>query len=372
MLTPAGRGALAVVGVAGPAAAAFVGRLFSPRGGDPLPDRPDGGIVFGRWTGGEDGPGEELVVVRRGADDLEIHCHGGLAAAEAVLTSLARQGAVRQSWPAWLRAGGTAEIEVEAREALARAGGPKAARMLSRQLAGALEAELARVRALLESGHGRDARQAIDRLLRASRVGLRLVRPWRVVLVGSVNVGKSSLVNALAGFARSIVSPEAGTTRDLLETRIVLDGWEVDLIDTAGLRDESTSGAAEGATERAGIDRAVAACEAADLVLRVVEAGAPAEPHAATLQPGDLLVRSKADLAGGTAAVPGGEVWTSAVAGVGIADLVAMIVHRLVPEESDEPGLLSGAVPFTDRQVALIEALLRAMDGMSVGNTGGP
>jgi hypothetical protein len=57
---------------------------------------------------------------------------------------------------------------------------------------------------------------------------------------------------------------------------------------------------------------------------------------------------------------------------VGIADLVAMIVHRLVPEESDEPGLLSGAVPFTDRQVALIEALLRAMDGMSVGNTGGP
>jgi tRNA modification GTPase len=244
--------------------------------------------------------------------------------------------------------------------------------MLSRQLAGALEAEFSRVRALLESGHGRDARQAIDRLMRASRVGLRLVRPWRVVLVGSVNVGKSSLVNALAGYARSIVSPEAGTTRDLLETRIVLEGWEVDLIDTAGLRDESTSGAAEGATERAGIDRAVAACEAADLVLRVVEAGAPAEPHAATLQPGDLLVRSKADLAGGTAAVPGGEVWTSAVAGVGIADLVAMIVHRLVPEESDEPGLLSGAVPFTDRQVALIEALLRAMDGMSVGNTGGP
>jgi hypothetical protein len=57
---------------------------------------------------------------------------------------------------------------------------------------------------------------------------------------------------------------------------------------------------------------------------------------------------------------------------VGIADLVVKIVQRLVPEESDEPGLLSGAVPFTERQVALLEALLRAMDGMSVGNTDGP
>ena len=71
----------------------------------------------------------------------------------------------------------------------------------------------------------------------ASRVGLRLVKPWRVVVSGPVNAGKSSLVNALAGFSRSIVSAEPGTTRDVLETRIVLDGWEIDLIYTAGLRE---------------------------------------------------------------------------------------------------------------------------------------
>jgi tRNA modification GTPase len=352
-----GRGALAVVGVAGRAAEQLVGRLFSPRGG-PLEGRPEGAIVFGCWTGDANGPGEDLIVVRRGADALEIHCHGGLAAAEAVLTSLERQGAVRQAWPAWLRAGGTAEIEVEAREALARAGGPKAARMLARQLAGALEAELARVRGLVEDGRGRDGREAVDRLLRASRVGLRLVRPWRVVLVGSVNAGKSSLVNALAGYARSIVSPEPGTTRDLLETRVVLDGWEVDLVDTAGLREESRAGVAEDATERAGIDRAVAACTDADLVLRVVEARQPAGLAAAARPQHEILVRSKADLVGGGIAPgPAGEVWTSAVTGAGIADLVAQIVRRLVPEETDDPGLLSGAVPFTERQVAMIGAL---------------
>ena len=230
MLTPMGRGALAVVGVAGPGAQEFVARLFSPRGGVSLQERPAGAIVFGRWSGPADGPVEELVVVRRGADDIEIHCHGGLAASEAVITSLERLGAVRQAWPEWLQAGGMIEIELEAREAVVRAGGPKAARILSRQLAGTLQAEFTRVQGLLAAGNVVASRDALDRLARAARVGLRLVRPWRVVLAGSVNAGKSSLVNALAGHARSIVSPEPGTTRDLLETRVVLDGWEVDAL----------------------------------------------------------------------------------------------------------------------------------------------
>ncbi|MFM8705399.1 MAG: GTPase [Planctomycetia bacterium] len=356
LLTPGGRGALAVVGVAGPMAERIVARLFAPRGG-PLAGRPDGAIVFGRWTGGADHAGEELVVVRRGADELEIHCHGGRAAAEAVLVSLERQGAVRQPWPAWLRAGGMAEIDVEAHEALATAGGPKAARILARQLAAALETELTRVQGLLQAGRGVEARHAIERLLRAARVGLRLVRPWRVVLIGSVNAGKSSLVNALAGHARSIVSPEAGTTRDLLETRVVLDGWEVDLIDTAGLRDPGPAALAAGPTERAGIDRAVAAGETADLVLRVSDGrhvdadGSPAPSRR------ELLVASKVDLATAAAPVPAGTLRTSVVTGEGIAALAAAIVRRLVPEEVDEPGLFAGAVPFTERQVKLVESL---------------
>jgi len=357
LLTPVGRGALAVVGVAGPEAERLVARLFVPRGG-PLEGRADGAIVFGLWNGGTDRPGEELVVVRRGSHDLEIHCHGGLAASEAVITSLAQLGAVRQAWPQWLLAGGTPQIEAEAREALAIAGGPKAARILSRQLAGRLEAECGRVEELIADGRMAEARNTLERLQRAARVGLRLVRPWRIVLAGHVNAGKSSLVNALAGNARSIVSPDPGTTRDILETRVVLDGWEVDLVDTAGLRQDA-AGVGVGVTgvERAGIERAIAACEEADLVLRVVPAGEPLEATGAARPHRELIVFSKADLVASPAAGLASEgVWTSAVTGAGIAKLAEWIVRRLVPEETEEPALLGGAVPFTERQVAWIEA----------------
>ena len=358
LLTPVGRGALAVVGVAGPGAQACVARLFSPQGPQPLADRPEGAIVFGCWTSAADAAGEELIVVRRGADALEIHCHGGLAASEAVITSLERIGAVRQAWPEWLRAGGTLEIEAEAREALAIAGGPKAARILSRQLSGVLEAEFARVGRLVAEGRAEESRVALDRLDRAARVGLRLARPWRVVVTGSVNAGKSSLVNALAGHARAIVSPEPGTTRDLLETRVVLDGWEVDLVDTAGLREKDADDAVTG-VEQAGIARAVAASEGADLVIRVVDGRQIGAGGPAAMSNRELLVASKADLTRGTvaAAETSGMVWTSAESGAGVAALAAEIVRRLVPEEIDEPNLLHGAVPFTERQLALVEGL---------------
>ncbi len=354
LLTPAGRGALAVVGVAGPGAEAIVSRLFTPRGGRPLASRPDGAIAFGRWGDGAGGAGEDLVVVRRRMDDLEIHCHGGLAASEAVIGGLERLGARRLAWPEWLRSGGESEIEVEARAAFARAAGPQSARILTRQLTGVLDAEWARVQGLRAAGDAAAARAAIDRLLRAARVGLRLVRPWRVVLAGRVNAGKSSLVNALAGHARSIVSSEPGTTRDLLETRVVIGGWEMDLVDAAGERDaEEAAGAT--AVERAGIAKALAARGVADLVIRVVDLR-----DAAASAPGamdELLVVTKIDLNHDrSAAVSEHAIRTSAVTGEGIDALAEAIVQRLVPEESAEPDLLAGAVPFTERQVEWIRA----------------
>jgi tRNA modification GTPase len=365
LLTPPGRGALAVVGVTGSGALAAVARLFVPRGPASLADRPDGSIMFGRW--GDPGRGEELVVVRHSAERLEVHCHGGLAASEAVLESLQQSGAVRQPWQEWLAAGGASVIEVEAREALARVGGPKAAQILTRQLAGALDAELARIAALAAAGDVATAEAARARLRRAARVGLRLTRPWRVVLAGDVNAGKSSLVNAIAGHARSIVSAEPGTTRDVLETRLVLDGWEIDLIDTAGLRDDPA-----GPTEAAGIAKARDAAATADLVVHVVPVGRPSRSpselqagrlqHMAseTLAPyadgkrdacPTIFVLSKCDLVSDDGDGPPRAIRTSAVTGLGIEALATAIVHRLVPEEHDEPDLLLGAVPFTQRQV---------------------
>jgi len=336
LLTPPGRSALAVVGVCGRGAAVLADRRFRPRCGTPLSERAAGAIAVGRWHETDTAPGEELVVVCHGPDSLEIHCHGGTAAAEAVLRSLAAAGAERLEWPAWAGAAGAAAIDLEARLALARAAGPRAARILCQQLAGSLAAAIDELGS--PSGQGK-------RLLRAARVGLRLTEPWRVVVTGPVNAGKSSLVNALAGHARSIVASEPGTTRDLVTTRLVMGGWEIDLIDTAGDRDGPLP-----ATEQAGISLAAAARATADLVLRVAVAGGAAGEAG----PGELAVLTKADLTSDQRREPPGAVVTSATTGLGIDGLTARIVAALVPEDHLEPGLLDGPVPFTPRQVALI------------------
>ena len=366
LLTPVGRGALAVVGVLGPDATRLVARLFAPRGARPVHDADRHGegngvaeVRFGRWLGHAGGVGEDVVaVIRPGGDRIEVHCHGGTAAAEGVITSLEAAGARRVSWHHWLASLGEADWAIEVREALARVRGPKAARILSRQLAGAWDLAWRRLQAAAEADRVSEVVADGTRLLAAARVGLRLTRPWRVVLVGRVNVGKSSLVNALAGHARCIVTPVPGTTRDLVETRLVLDGWEIDLVDTAGLRpgDEPVD-----AVERAGIERAIAAAAAADLVVRVVPADGD-EP-AATASPRQLLVRSRADLAvqgGATGMEAADSLTTSAVTGLGIAALAAAIVARLVPEEHADPTLLTGAVPVTPRQADALRDLVRS------------
>jgi tRNA modification GTPase len=339
-----------VVGLRGAGAGTLVDRLFTPRG-RPAPPAA-AAIRVGRWHGHAGGVGEDVVVVWQAHDRVEVHCHGGVAASLAVLASLEAAGATAVPWQRWQTAAGEPDWAVAAREALAVVGGPKAARILTRQLAGAWDAEWRRLVAEAAVGDAVAVGPRAGRLLAAARVGLRLTRPWRVVIAGPVNAGKSSLVNALVGHARSIVTPAPGTTRDLVETRLVLAGWEIDLVDTAGTREPGTGITS---VERAGIERAAGAALAADLVVHVVPANGPAGPGAGG--PRDLLVVSKCDLARSAPALPGSgppHAVTSAATGEGTERLAAAIVRRLVPEEHDAPGLLDGAVPFTAAQVAAV------------------
>lgn len=108
-----------------------------------------------------------------------------------------------------------------------------------------------------------------DALLLDAARGRRLRDGLHVAIVGAPNAGKSSLLNALAGFERAIVTAQAGTTRDVLREAIVVDGVELTLADTAGLR------ASVDAIEREGVRRARAEWQAADLVLAVVDGSAP-------------------------------------------------------------------------------------------------
>src|SRR6185312_4594976 len=130
-------------------------------------------------------------------------------------------------------------------------------------------------------------------------------------ITGAPNVGKSSLINALAGRDVAIVSAIPGTTRDALETRVVLGGVPVTLVDTAGLRETADILEAEG------VRRALARAEEADMVIEVVEAGEPAR-QTAHGSADRLVVANKCDL-GGSAQV--GTLPVSALTGEGLTAL---------------------------------------------------
>jgi len=128
------------------------------------------------------------------------------------------------------------------------------------------------------------AGEQFDALLVATRNGARLTRGMHAVIVGTPNVGKSSLLNALAGNERAIVTDIPGTTRDVLREAVVFDGIELTLADTAGLRESAD------VVESEGIRRARAELARADLVLTVLE-------HGQQWMPGNVLARMPESIA---------------------------------------------------------------------------
>ena len=149
------------------------------------------------------------------------------------------------------------------------------------------------------------------------RRGERLREGLVFVIVGAPNVGKSSLLNALAGEDVAIVSAIAGTTRDAVSARLDCGGVPVRLVDTAGLRESDHEIEAEG------IRRARALAGRADLAIGVVDPAAPSPSC-----PSDLLVFNKIDLTPGLCAVPAGALGVSTLTGAGIAELRAELAGR--------------------------------------------
>lgn len=188
-------------------------------------------------------------------------------------------------------------------------------------------------------------------VLSAAQRGLRLRDGYCVAIVGAPNVGKSTLLNALAGEDLAIVSDVAGTTRDTLRSRLLIDGVPIELIDTAGLRNATDP------IEREGIERARQAAARCDLLLCLVDerdasrvdlaqldVAVPARPR--------LVVRNKADLPGG----PDGELRIVARSGTGLSDLRAGLLERL--------GWQSG-VPLVATRARHLQALQAAAAHLS-------
>jgi tRNA modification GTPase len=339
LLTPPGRSALATLALVGPLAWEVVRPLFQPLRGA-LPEQPEPGRFWlGRF-------GEEVrdeVVLAALADDpvprVEIHCHGGPEVTRMLVELLAARGVRPCSWEELpSREGGS--IHRAALVCLARALTVRTAAILLDQAAGALDRAIEEILAALTAGDLSRGELLLGELLQRASLGLHLTSPWRLVIAGAPNVGKSSLLNSLAGYQRSIIAPTPGTTRDLVAVQLAVDGWPVEVIDTAGLRQGGET------LEEMGIEQARAAAANADLVLWLVDAvAAPVWPE----QIGDNLkvIVNKADLPPAWDQQAAEALRISATTGQGIDELLASISRWLVPT----PPPSGTAVPFLQEQV---------------------
>jgi tRNA modification GTPase len=357
LLTGPGRSAIAVIGLQGPSAALIVASCFDSASPSEL--RP-GQVRYGSWTGPGDGEtaGESVVVTPIADDRFEIHCHGGPAAIERIIGDLQDSGAIRVEISAW--SAPQNRLVGEARDVLARCLTARTAAIAMDQVRGAMVDWVARWIDAIGAG------QSIDGLtLEATNIGshapitTRLADPFRVVLIGPPNVGKSSLVNAIVGYDRSITFDQAGTTRDVLHADTVIDGLPIRLSDTAGIRESDES------IEQQGIARAMAAAGGADLILSVhspesdlraavSELSGPLTQSANPI----LAVFNKIDLLDRDNQAPADAYSTNALSGDGIPELLEAVARQLgrsMPK-AGQP------VPINERQAACLSELVQASD----------
>jgi tRNA modification GTPase len=339
---------------------AAVRELRHPQSGDLL----DEGLVL-RFDSPASSTGEDVV---------EFQCHGGRAVVDSVLHALQSLDGLRQAQPGEFtrRAFEAGRIDLTEAEGLADLieAETEAQRKAALALAeGGLRKRIDLWRKRLLDLSAR-AERAIDydqgdldvdvSLLRASTELADELRKWldrprietlkdgvRVVVAGPPNAGKSSLVNAIAGSERAIVTDIPGTTRDHIEVPLAIGGLPILLIDTAGLRD------ADDPVETIGVARARALVEAADVLIWL------GEPDAAPEHPRLIRVHAQADCRE-RREVPPETFPVSSVTGVGIGlflEQVADMARAILPDE--------GAIALNRRQAALIEEATAALGDAS-------
>ncbi len=319
-----------------------------------------------------------------GEDIAELHGHGGTLNLGKLLESVVERGArVAEPGEFTRRAVAGGKLDLLRAEALLEvihAGSERAWRLAQSNLAGRLGQEIAGLErsALALRGElegwidfpeedldpSSDAwidseiealRAGCARLADGFRYGRAVNQGVTVALVGPVNVGKSSLLNALVGVERALVAPQPGTTRDWLEVAGVWDGVAVTLVDTAGTRDTADP------IEQRGIALGEARVASADVVV-VVNDGEAAWDDGARFGARAVVVKSKGDLPGD----PHGALVTSATAGQGLDALKARVLE--LAGVADREG---GEQPFvtTARQQALAAAARDAFAAAAAGRT---
>lgn len=317
--TPPGPGGIAVIQIIGPGA-----REAARKAGIRVSPAP-------AWTRLDD---DVLACLRPATGTpwklptVEVSCHGGTAAPRALMARIGLPEATREAvYAAAVARRAIDRTSAEAWLLLPEARTWRAASMLLDQAHGALARAVRGLRTPTDAG----------RLLETARSGRALVEPPTVVIAGRANAGKSTLLNALAGLDRALVSAQPGTTRDPVAETVAFDGFPVRLVDTAGFAESDDE------IDRASMKLAREAADGAALTLWIRDAREPSRSG------GGLRVAAKMDLPGVRAARR--EIPISALTGRGLDRLRRAILRDL--------GItpLKGAAVFTSRQEVLVQAL---------------
>ena len=317
--TPPGPGAIGILRLSGPRAAEIAGACFRPLGGGTLTDHPPRTLVYGELLDREGEVIDQVLATYSrgpasytGEDTAELQCHGAPMVLALGLETLFAQGARQARAGEFTRRAflnGRLDLtQAEAVGDLLEAGSREEARNAAGQLSGALSRRIGAVysalvdvmahfHAVLDypdeeldpftreglSAALEEQRAALEGLIATYCRGRQLKRGVRCALVGRPNAGKSSLLNALAGYDRAIVTDIPGTTRDTVEENVELGGVLLRLIDTAGLRESDDP------VEQLGVARSRAAMEGAELILVLWDSSRPV-----TQEDEDLLERALA------------------------------------------------------------------------------